>query len=183
VQILELLRAQAQGGKTVLVVTHNREISRPGPRTAACRRCHRRPGTADRADPGRRAEGSAGPGRAGRHRIRDGAGRGRRARIRRPGPARDVRRPASGHRGPGVRPAERPAGQRDAAGGRRHRGPVHRDRPVPGVLHGRRRRRVGRGHGIPQPEDLRGAVHHAEHRPATGRRSCCWPGRRSPRST
>ncbi|HEX5614200.1 MAG TPA: ABC transporter ATP-binding protein [Acidimicrobiia bacterium] len=28
VQILELLRAQAQGGRTVLVVTHNREISR-----------------------------------------------------------------------------------------------------------------------------------------------------------
>jgi putative ABC transport system ATP-binding protein len=32
VQILELLRAQAQGGKTVLVVTHNREISRVGDR-------------------------------------------------------------------------------------------------------------------------------------------------------
>ena len=28
VQILELLRAQAEAGKTVLVVTHNREISR-----------------------------------------------------------------------------------------------------------------------------------------------------------
>ncbi|MCB0964358.1 MAG: ATP-binding cassette domain-containing protein, partial [Acidimicrobiales bacterium] len=28
VQILELLRAQAAAGKTVLVVTHNREISR-----------------------------------------------------------------------------------------------------------------------------------------------------------
>ena len=27
-QILELLRAQAEAGKTVLVVTHNREISR-----------------------------------------------------------------------------------------------------------------------------------------------------------
>jgi putative ABC transport system ATP-binding protein len=32
VQILELLRAQAQAGKTVLVVTHNREISRVGDR-------------------------------------------------------------------------------------------------------------------------------------------------------
>jgi putative ABC transport system ATP-binding protein len=32
VQILELLRAQAQAGKTVLVVTHNREISRIGDR-------------------------------------------------------------------------------------------------------------------------------------------------------
>jgi putative ABC transport system ATP-binding protein len=28
VQILELLRAQAEMGKTVIVVTHNREISR-----------------------------------------------------------------------------------------------------------------------------------------------------------
>jgi putative ABC transport system ATP-binding protein len=28
VQILELLKAQAQAGKTVVVVTHNREISR-----------------------------------------------------------------------------------------------------------------------------------------------------------
>lgn len=32
VQILELLRAQAEEGKTVLVVTHNREISRVGDR-------------------------------------------------------------------------------------------------------------------------------------------------------
>ncbi len=32
VQILELLRAQAEAGKTVLVVTHNREISRVGDR-------------------------------------------------------------------------------------------------------------------------------------------------------
>jgi len=32
VQILELLRAQAQAGRTVLVVTHNREISRVGDR-------------------------------------------------------------------------------------------------------------------------------------------------------
>ena len=32
VQILELLRAQAQAGKTVLVVTQNREISRVGDR-------------------------------------------------------------------------------------------------------------------------------------------------------
>ena len=32
VQILELLREQAQAGKTVLVVTHNREISRVGDR-------------------------------------------------------------------------------------------------------------------------------------------------------
>ena len=32
VQILELLRAQAQAGRTVLVVTHNREISRAGDR-------------------------------------------------------------------------------------------------------------------------------------------------------
>ena len=32
VQILELLRAQAKAGKTVLVVTHNREISRVGDR-------------------------------------------------------------------------------------------------------------------------------------------------------
>jgi putative ABC transport system ATP-binding protein len=32
VQILELLRAQADGGKTVLVVTHNREISRAADR-------------------------------------------------------------------------------------------------------------------------------------------------------
>jgi putative ABC transport system ATP-binding protein len=28
IQILELLKKQAEGGKTVLVVTHNREISR-----------------------------------------------------------------------------------------------------------------------------------------------------------
>src|SRR6516164_9695046 len=65
-----------------------------------------------------------------------------------PGPARGdgyriLRQPARGHAGPGVRPAERPAGQRDAAGGGRRRGPVHRDRPVAGVLHGRR---VGWGH-------------------------------------
>jgi putative ABC transport system ATP-binding protein len=32
VQILELLREQAQSGKTVLIVTHNREISRAADR-------------------------------------------------------------------------------------------------------------------------------------------------------
>ena len=48
VQILELLRAQAQAGKTVLVVTHNREISRVGDRVIELSSGHivadRRPG-------------------------------------------------------------------------------------------------------------------------------------------
>ncbi len=49
VQILELLRAQAQAGKTVLVVTHNREISRVGDRVIELSSGHI---VADRRPPG-----------------------------------------------------------------------------------------------------------------------------------
>ena len=82
--------------------------------------------------------------------------------------ALDCGQPARGRAGAGIRPAERPARQRDAARGWRRAGPLHRDWPVPGVLHGRRQQR--RRDGVPEPEVLRGALHHAEHRPAAGRR-------------
>ena len=63
VQILELLREQASDGRCVLVVTHNREISRRGPRDRAFQRARRR-----RRAAGRRASRNC----AGRRQADDG---------------------------------------------------------------------------------------------------------------